>query len=977
MIKVLNKKAIIAFLLSLSLVSCGTQQGERGPVGPQGEQGETGPQGPAGHDGVSVVSIDKTSSDGLVDTYTIFYSDGTSSSFNITNGQDGEQGIQGNPGQDGHNPVISIGANGNWFVDDVDTGIKAQGPKGDTGAQGIQGEKGADGTSVLTGYGYPDNELGKNGDSYIDLSSWDFYVKEFDWWSLIGNIKGENGQDGMPGINGEDGSNGIDGRDGVSIMSIDLIATSPENVDTYEIRYSDGRSSLFYVTNGADGPQGIQGEPGQDGHTPVITIGSNGNWFVDGADTGIKAQGPKGDTGEQGPQGEQGEKGKDGSSVLTGSGTPNYDLGSNGDSYINLLTWDYYVKENDTWTLKGNIKGETGHDSDLYGVTYIVTFDVQDGIMPEGYETTVEVEAFHSISNLPTPTKTDYRFIGWYNGLSLNDGQFTTLTPVTRDMTVYARYESYPLHAVTFHSNGGNLAESWHVVHGFVINDLPIIGREDYEFAGWYLDEQLENRISLPYTVLTQVDLWAKWIINSYSVTYVTNSEYTLDKTYFDAGTAVNELSTPTKPHYQFAGWYVDEYFETPFTYGNNIHSDITVYAKWSPIYHTVTWVRNGGQENLVNSWFDGGNIYGYGGYEGTYEGYNFAGWYYDEELTEPVSWPVVADRDYTFYAKWDWIDPYSDYILISNADELASIYKMDGKYLLTADIDMTDYQDVNVRFGTAENHFTGIFDGGGHRIYNFKATKGNETDNFGFISFNYGTIKNVKIQGEADYDSWNNSSKVGGGLVGLNYGTIMNCQVDINVAMTATRSSSSARSVYLGGICGKNMSGALILNCINLGNVTLIDRQTATAGNWSGLNSFAAGIAGLNESTIDSCVNIGTITLNKTTGSSWGSGQLSSFANGGSSTTNNVIRNCLALGNLAGTSVETFSDIGVNAVVTNCYKINTMSYSTGNNQNKGTSVTKFVVDSESFYANDLLFDSEIWNYEELDFDNGITVRLR
>lgn len=971
MIKVLNKKAIIAFLLSLSLVSCGTQQGERGPVGPQGEQGEIGPQGPAGQDGVSVVSIDKTSSDGLVDTYTIFYSDGTSSSFNITNGQDGEQGIQGNPGQDGHNPVISIGANGNWFVDDADTGIKAQGPKGDTGAQGIQGEKGADGTSVLTGYGYPDNELGKNGDSYIDLSSWDFYVKEFDWWSLIGNIKGENGQDGMPGINGEDGSNGIDGRDGVSIMSIDLIATSPENVDTYEIRYSDGHSSFFYVTNGVDGPQGIQGEPGQDGHTPVITIGSNGNWFVDGADTGIKAQGPKGDTGEQGPQGEQGEKGKDGSSVLTGSGTPNYDLGSNGDSYINLLTWDYYVKENDTWNLKGNIKGETGHDSDLYGVTYIVTFDVQDGIMPEGYETTVEVEAFHSISNLPTPTKTDYRFIGWYNGLSLNDGQFTTLTPVTRDMTVYARYESYPLHTVTFHSNGGNLAESWHVVHGFVINDLPIIGREDYEFAGWYLDEQLENRISLPYTVLTQVDLWAKWIINSYSVTYVTNSEYTLDKTYFDAGTAVNELSTPTKPHYQFAGWYVDEYFETPFTYGNNIHSDITVYAKWSPIYHTVTWVRNGGQENLVNSWFDGGDIYGYGGYEGTYEGYNFAGWYYDEELTEPVSWPVVADRDYTFYAKWDWIDPYSDYILISNADELASIYKMDGKYLLTADIDMTDYQAVNVRFGTAENHFTGVFDGGGHRVYNYVQTRGTETNDFGLFGYNEGTITNLKISGTIQLGTWTNSNMIVGGIVAQNYGSIKNCESDLDITITLIREGNASRTSHIGGICGKNISGATISNCLNSGDVS-VSVQDKGYASYGSFNTYVAGVAGNNtNSTIEKCVNVGGLTINRTTSGGPGSTRLSSIGDGG------VIKNCLALANLGGSGISTVSDIGVDATVTNCYKINSMTYPSGTPQNKATAISKLVVNSSSLYLEDLLFDSAIWNYEELDFDNGITVRLR
>lgn len=60
---------------------------------------------------------------------------------------------------------------------------------------------------------------------------------------------------------------------------------------------------------GPQGIQGVQGEQGQpgkdgvdgeDGHTPVITIGENGNWFIDGVDTGVKAQGDKGDTGAQG-----------------------------------------------------------------------------------------------------------------------------------------------------------------------------------------------------------------------------------------------------------------------------------------------------------------------------------------------------------------------------------------------------------------------------------------------------------------------------------------------------------------------------------------------------------------------------------------------------------------------------------------------------------------------------------------------------
>lgn len=39
----------------------------------------------------------------------------------------------------------------------------------------------------------------------------------------------------------------------------------------------------------------LKGEKGDIGLTPVVTIGNNGNWFVDGVDTGVKAQGEKGE----------------------------------------------------------------------------------------------------------------------------------------------------------------------------------------------------------------------------------------------------------------------------------------------------------------------------------------------------------------------------------------------------------------------------------------------------------------------------------------------------------------------------------------------------------------------------------------------------------------------------------------------------------------------------------------------------------
>lgn len=51
----------------------------------------------------NVLSIEKTGSDGYVDTYTITYTDGRTSTFTITNGRDG---INGEDGDD--SPTITI-----------------------------------------------------------------------------------------------------------------------------------------------------------------------------------------------------------------------------------------------------------------------------------------------------------------------------------------------------------------------------------------------------------------------------------------------------------------------------------------------------------------------------------------------------------------------------------------------------------------------------------------------------------------------------------------------------------------------------------------------------------------------------------------------------------------------------------------------------------------------------------------------------
>ena len=246
----MKKKSLITIFACLSafgllLTGC-NKPGPKGPQGEQGVPGEPGQPGQDGQDGRSVVSIELTSSEGNVDTYTITYSDGTTSIFTVTNGEDGEQGIQGNPGQDGHTPEITIGDNGNWFVDGVDTGIKAQGPQGPEGPQGEQGVPGADGTSVLTGNGVPSDALGKNGDSYIDLATWDYYVKENGTWVQKGNIKGGQGEQGEEGKSAYElaKENGFEGTEEEWLASLNGKGISYIELVNGEliIHYSDGTS---------------------------------------------------------------------------------------------------------------------------------------------------------------------------------------------------------------------------------------------------------------------------------------------------------------------------------------------------------------------------------------------------------------------------------------------------------------------------------------------------------------------------------------------------------------------------------------------------------------------------------------------------------------------------------------------------------------------------------------------------------------
>lgn len=293
-----------------------------------------------------------------------------------------------------------------------------QGPRGQDGAV-IIGE----GAEVLTGEGPPSNDIGAINQLYLNTLTGDLYKKnESETWDLLANLKGPKGDDGTQGVDGETGPPGPPGVSGYNgwVAVLALVEDGQRRV----VRVTDwtggngpkpasgsyvGESGFVAdLVNAVNirGPQGVPGTQGTKGDTgssihamsraPVAGDGNNGDAWIDGTNgylyrkasgawtqvgiisgpQGPKGEdstvpGPPGDTGPQGPEGPQGPKGDDGAdsmvpgpagtSIYTATSNPQNVDGNTGDSWINSLTGNIYLKTGaSTWTLMGNLKGPQG-----------------------------------------------------------------------------------------------------------------------------------------------------------------------------------------------------------------------------------------------------------------------------------------------------------------------------------------------------------------------------------------------------------------------------------------------------------------------------------------------------------------------------------------------------------------------------------------------------------------------------------------
>ncbi|RZK66518.1 MAG: hypothetical protein EOO95_05605, partial [Pedobacter sp.] len=105
-----------------------------------------------------------------------------------------------------------------------------------------KGLKGADGKSVIGADGVPGATTpGNTGDTYINTTTGDTYIKQGNTWVLNGNIKGAKGD---AGTNGTNGTNGLDGKS-VTGAAGNPGATTPGKIgDTY-INTTTGETFVY------------------------------------------------------------------------------------------------------------------------------------------------------------------------------------------------------------------------------------------------------------------------------------------------------------------------------------------------------------------------------------------------------------------------------------------------------------------------------------------------------------------------------------------------------------------------------------------------------------------------------------------------------------------------------------------------------------------------------------------------------------
>ena len=164
-------------------------------------------------------------------------------------------------------------------------------------------------------------------------------------------------------------------------------------------------------------------------------------------------------------------------------------------------------------------------------------------------------------------------------------GALISATPTATAPTTYI---------VNFNVNGGTTVASLPAVtSGSLITKPTDPTKTGNTFAGWYKDSGFVTAWTFTSDTITgTTTLYAKWTINTYTVTFnLQSGTGTANPVTTNYNTTITPPTAPTKTGYTFGGWWTAlNGGGTQFNATTVVTGDVTVYANWIADTYTITY---------------------------------------------------------------------------------------------------------------------------------------------------------------------------------------------------------------------------------------------------------------------------------------------------------------------------------------------------------------------------------------------------
>lgn len=280
------------------------------------------------------------------------------------------------------------------------------------------------------------------------------------------------------------------------------------------------------------------------------------------------------------------------------------------------------------------------------GIKYLksVEFNANGGSVSASTRWLVDGDA---VGSLPTPTRTQATFKGWYTAKS-GGTKISASTTVSANTTFYAQW-TVNQYTVTFDANGGTGGTSKKMDYGATIT-APTVTRTGYTFKSW--------SPTVASTVpASNVTYKAQWTVNQYTVTFDANGGSGGSSTKMNYGAAIT-APTVSRTGYTFTGW-------SP-TVPSTVPAENASYsAIWRANNYSIIYNPNGGagETTATECVYDSNGTIGSNGF--VRPGYVFVGW-----ATTPTGDVVYEAGDIvsnlsseergevTLYAVWKLLPP-------------------------------------------------------------------------------------------------------------------------------------------------------------------------------------------------------------------------------------------------------------------------------------------------------------------------------